>query len=56
MSYIRIAKKCNEKKVYCILYAKGILKRELYDKYFYVNNANYGSTVIERILNLLYLG
>lgn len=54
--YDRIAKKCNDKKVYCVLYCENnmALERALYDKYFYVNNANYGLTLMERLFNLLY--
>lgn len=55
VTYARISKKCNSEKVYGILYCEGRLKRELYASCFYINNANYGLTLMERIFNLLYL-
>lgn len=56
VAYARISKECNDKKVYGILYCEDntALKRPLYDSYFYMNNANYGLTAMERIFNLLY--
>lgn len=54
VAYARISKACNNKKVYCILYSEQNLNRSLYNSCFYVSNANYGLTVIERIFNLLY--
>lgn len=54
VAYARIARKCNDEKVFCILYCEGRLNRELYKDLFYINNANYGLTVMERIFNLLY--
>lgn len=55
-AYVRIAKKCNEKKVFCVLYCEDnrALERSLYESCFYVNNANYGLTLMERLFNLLY--
>ncbi len=49
-----ICKKCNDKEVYCILYSEQHIDRKLYEPCFYVSNANYGLTVIERLFNLLY--
>lgn len=55
-TYVRIAKKCNDKKVFCVLYCENntALERSLYGSYFYANNANYGLTLMERLFNLLY--
>lgn len=55
VTYARIAKRCNEDKVYGILYCEknGGLKPELYNPYFYISAANYGLTLMERIVNLL---
>lgn len=54
--YARIAKECNKQKIYGILYCENnrALERSLYDSYFYLNSANYGLTVMERIFHLLY--
>lgn len=52
--YPKISDMCNKKEVYCILYSEQNINRSLYDSGFYVSNANYGLTVIERIVNLLY--
>lgn len=54
LNYVNIAKECNRKNVFCVLYCKGRLKMELCDLSFYVNTANFGSTVLERIHNILY--
>lgn len=54
VAYARVSKTCNSKEVYCILYCEKHIERELYKSCFYVNNANYGLTAIERIFNLLY--
>lgn len=56
VTYARIATECNNKKVYSILYCENntALKRSLYDSYFYISNANYGLTAMERIFYLLY--
>lgn len=56
VAYARLSKECNNKKVYCILYCakNNVLEPSLYNSYFYISNANYGLTVMERIFNLLY--
>lgn len=54
ITYARISRECNDKEVYCILYSEKNIDRSLYASCFYVSNANYGLTVIERISNLLY--
>lgn len=56
VAYARISRECNSKKVFGILYCENnkALDRLLYDSYFYINNANYGLTVMERIFNILY--
>lgn len=56
VTYARLARECNSKKAYGILYCKAHngLVRKWYDSYFYISAANYGLTVMERIYNLLY--
>ena len=56
VTYAKLSKECNREGVFCVLYCEDNrgLKRELYSSYFYVSNANYGLTVLERIYNLLF--
>lgn len=55
VTYARIAEKCNEEKVYGIFYCEKNVRLDpkLYNSYFYISAANYGLTVMERIVNLL---
>lgn len=55
VAYARIADRCNNNRVYGILYCDrfGGLEPNLYNQYFYISAANYGLTVMERIVNLL---
>lgn len=54
VNYGRIAEKCNEEKVYGIFYCEKNVRLDpkLYHSYFYISAANYGLTVMERIINL----
>lgn len=56
-NYNYFAQMCNEKKIYGILYCEeGMgIDRKSCDFSFYVSSANYGSTLLERIYNLLYI-
>ena len=56
VTYARLSEECNREETYCILYCEDNqgLDRKLYSSYFYVSNANYGLTVLERIFNLLF--
>lgn len=56
VTYARLARECNNKKVYGILFCNKYrgLNPKRYDSFFYISAANYGLTVMERIYNLLY--
>lgn len=56
VTYARISRECDGKKVFGILYCEDnkALDRSLYDSCFYINNANYGLTAMERIFSILY--
>ncbi len=57
VNYSKLSKICNEKNVFGILYCTGPkrTKPDFCDFSFYVNVANFGSTVLERIYNILYI-
>lgn len=54
LNFKKIAAECNNQNIFCVLYCTGRIKTELCDLSFYVNTANYGSTALERIHNILY--
>lgn len=56
VNYARISEKCNSESVYGILYCEKNyeLNFELLDSKFYISSANLGTTLMERVLNLLY--
>lgn len=54
LNFRKIASECNRKKIFCVLYCTGRINTNLCDLSFYVNTANYGSTALERIYNVLY--
>lgn len=54
LNFVKIAKTCNDDNVFCILYCPKRIKTEFCDLSFFVNTANYGSTALERIHNILY--
>lgn len=57
VNYAKISRICNDKKIFGILYCTGPkrTKPDFCDFSFYVNVANFGSTVLERIYNILYI-
>lgn len=55
-SYVQISEKCNEKGIYGIIFCKDHkgINRDVWSPSFYMNSANFGSTVLERLYTVLY--